>query len=69
MEQDEKPPAEETESKKEERAVDLNVLYPDTGCDLNRLFPDEGTKKLLQDVKRNKRDLERFIRSLESEED
>jgi hypothetical protein len=69
MEPDEKPAAEETESKNEERPVDLNLLYPGADCDLNRLFPDQGTKKLLQDLKRNKRDLERFIRTLETEED
>jgi hypothetical protein len=56
-----------TETK--EREVDLNALFPGKEYDLNRLFPDEGTKKLLHDLKRNKRDIERFIRNLEIEED
>jgi hypothetical protein len=56
-------------SEVKEREVDLNALFPGTGYDLNRLFPDEGTKKLLHDLKRNKRDIERFIRNLEEEED
>jgi hypothetical protein len=51
------------------REVDLNVLFPGKGYDLNRLFPDEGTKKLLYDMKRNKRDIERFIKNLRMEEE
>jgi hypothetical protein len=54
------------EEKKEE--VDLNALFPGKGYDLNRLFPDEGTKKLLFDLKRNKREIERFIKNLDLEE-
>jgi hypothetical protein len=61
------PEATTTETK--EREVDLNALFPGKGYDLNRLFPDEGTKKLLHDLKRNKRDIERFIRNLEEEGD
>ncbi len=49
--------------------VDLNVLFPGKGYDLNRLFPDQGTKKLLHDLKRNKRDIERFVKNLELEEE
>ena len=60
---EESPPREET--KKE---VDLNTLFPGRHYDLNRLFPDRGTKKLLQDLKRNRREIERFIRSLDIEE-
>jgi len=52
-----------------ERAVDLNALFPGREYDLNRLFPDEGTKKLLHDLKRNKRDIERFIKNMEEEGD
>jgi hypothetical protein len=73
---EEKDPAMETTSAEgaeptevKEREVDLNALYPGKEYDLNRLFPDEGTKKLLHDLKRNKRDIERFIRNLEEEED
>jgi len=51
------------------REVDLNVLFPGKGYDLNRLFPDEGTKKLLYDLKRNKRDIERFLKNLRTEEE
>jgi len=54
------------EEKKEE--VDLNALFPGKGYDLNRLFPDEGTKKLLFELKRNKREIERFIKNLDLEE-
>jgi len=51
------------------REIDLNVLYPEKGYDLNRLFPDEGTKKLLYELRRNKRDIDRFIKSLHVEEE
>ena len=51
------------------REVDLNSLFPGKGFDLNRLFPDEGTRKLLADLKRNRRDIERFIKSFCSEEE
>ena len=50
------------------REIDLNTLFPSKG-DLNRLFPDEGTKKLLYELRRNKRDIERFIKSLHVEEE
>jgi hypothetical protein len=47
------------------REVDLNVLFPGKKYDLNRLFPDEGTKKLLYELRRNKRDIERFIKNFD----
>jgi len=56
----------EEEKKKE---VDLNTLYPGKDYDLNHLFPDEGTRKLLYELKRNKREIERFIKSLNAEEE
>ena len=56
----------EEEKKKE---VDLNTLFPGKGYDLNHLFPDEGTRKLLHELKRNKREIERFIKSLDVEEE
>jgi len=59
-------PIQEEEKRRE---VDLNVLFPGKGYDLNRLFPDEETKKLLYELKRNKRDIDRFIKSLDMEED
>ena len=51
------------------REVDLNTLFPGKSYDLNRLFPDEGTKRLLHELKRNKRDIDRFIKSLNLEEE
>jgi hypothetical protein len=51
------------------KEVDLNNLFPGKGYDLNRLFPDEESKRLLRDVKRNKRDIERFLQNLEMEEE
>ena len=69
MEEKDRPPEEGVTAEAKERAVDLNALFPGKDYDLNRLFPDEGTKKLLHDLKRNKRDIERFIRNLEIEED
>ena len=54
---------------KKGREVDLNHLFPGKGYDLNRLFPEEGTRKLLHDLRRNRRDIERFIKSLDIEEE
>ena len=51
------------------REVDLNALFPGKGYDLNRLFPDEGIKKLLWELRRNKREIERFIKNLQAEEE
>jgi hypothetical protein len=65
--EDQSPAIHPTEEKK--REVDLNTLFPGKGYDLNRLFPDEGTKKLLYELKRNKRDIERFIKNLHAEEE
>ena len=67
-EQDENfDPTDEKEEKK--REIDLNTLFPEKGYDLNHLFPDEGTKKLLYELRRNKRDIDRFIKSLHVEEE
>jgi len=63
--EDQSPQTHPEEGKK--RAVDLNALYPGKEYDLNRLFPDEGTKKLLYELRRNKRDIERFIKNLDVE--
>lgn len=51
------------------RELDLNALFPGKNYDLNRLFPDEGTKRLLYELKRNKREIERFIKGLQLEEE
>ncbi len=72
-EKDEKPavdasevaPAEEEKTKE----IDLNSLFPGKNCDLNRLFPDEATRRLLSQVKKNKRDIQRFIKNLDVEEE
>jgi len=60
------PIGQEEEKKRE---IDLNILFPEKGYDLNRLFPDEGTKKLLYELRRNKRDIDRFIKSFHVEEE
>ena len=67
-EKDEQPQRIDPEEEKK-REIDLNVLFPEKGYDLNRLFPDEETKKLLYELRRNKRDIDRFIRSLHVEEE
>ncbi len=67
-EKDEQPQKIEQEEEKR-REIDLNILFPKKGYDLNRLFPDEGTKKLLYELRRNKRDIDRFIKSLLAEEE
>jgi hypothetical protein len=51
------------------REVDLNTLFPGKDYDLNRLFPDEETRRLLHELKRNKREIDRFIKSLNLEEE
>lgn len=61
------PEAKPGEEKK--RGLDLNALFPGKEYDLNRLFPDEGTKKLLHELKRNKREIDRFIKSFNLEEE
>lgn len=55
--------------KEKRREIDLNLLFPGKEYDLNRLFPDEGTRKLLYELRRNKRDVERFIKTLMMEEE
>jgi len=57
------------QEEEKKREIDLNTLFPEKGYDLNRLFPDEGTKKLIYELRRNKRDIERFIKSLHVEEE
>lgn len=51
------------------REIDLNALYPGQEMDLNRLFPDEETRRLLYDLQRSKREIERFIKHLGTEEE
>jgi len=68
---DEKDEASQKTDREEvkKRDIDLNLLFPEKGYDLNHLFPDEGTKKLLWELRRNKRDIDRFIKSLNVEEE
>jgi hypothetical protein len=67
-EKDEQPQRIDPEAERK-REIDLNVLFPEKGYDLNRLFPDGETKKLLYELRRNKRDIDRFIKSLQVEEE
>ncbi len=69
MEEKEKPFQPIDREEEEKREIDLNALYFPKKYDLNRLFPDEGTKKLLYELKRNRRDIDRFIKSLQVEEE
>ncbi len=67
MEEKEDPSPQTHSEEGKKREVDLNALFPGKEYDLNRLFPDEGTKKLLYELRRNKRDIERFIKNLDVE--
>ncbi len=69
MEEKENPSQENIPKAEKAREVDLNTLFPGKEYDLNRLFPDEETKKLLRDLKRNKRDIDRFLKNLQTEEE
>jgi len=69
MEEKEEQPQKIDLGEENKREIDLNALFPEKGYDLNRLFPDEGTKKLLYELRRNKRDIDRFVRSLHVEEE
>ena len=69
MEEKEEQALEITQEEEKKAGVDLNALFPGKGYDLNRLFPDEGTRKLLHELRRNKRDIERFIKNLHLEEE
>ncbi len=69
MEEKDEPSQKIDREEEKRREIDLNTLFPPKGYDLNRLFPDEGTKKLLYELRRNKRDIERFIKSLHVEEE
>jgi len=69
MEEKDEQPQKIEQKEEKKREIDLNALFPEKGYDLNRLFPDEGTKKLLYELRRNKRDIGRFIKSLHVEEE
>lgn len=69
MEEKDEPSQKIEQEEEKKREIDLNTLFPPKGYDLNRLFPDKGTKKLLYELRRNKRDIERLIKSLHLEEE
>jgi hypothetical protein len=69
MEERENPTESPLSEAEKTRETDLNLLFPGRDVDLNRLFPDDGTKKLLQDLRRNRREIDRFIKSLHMEEE
>jgi len=69
MEEKDEQPQRIDPGEEKKREIDLNVLFPGKGFDLNRLFPDGETKKLLHELRRNKRDIDRFIKSLHVEEE
>jgi hypothetical protein len=69
MEEKENPLQGISPEEEKERQLDLNALFPGKDYDLNRLFPDEETKKLLYELRKNKRDIERFIKNLSVEEE
>ena len=52
----------------EERPIDLNTLFSGERRDLNRLFPDSRFRRFLRDVRRNQRDVERFLKRLETDD-
>lgn len=69
--EEERVPESSDQSAEEEkrREIDLNALYPGRETDLNRLFPDPETRRLLYDLQRTKREIERFIKHLSTEEE
>lgn len=69
MEEKDEAPQKIYPEEERRREIDLNTLFQSKGYDLNRLFPDEETRKLLYELRRNKRDIERFIKSLHVEEE
>ncbi len=69
MEEKDEPSQSIDQEEEKKREIDLNALFPEKGYDLNRLFPDEGTKRLIYELRRNKRDIDRFIKSLHVEEE
>ena len=69
MEEKDEPSQGIDQEEEKKREIDLNALFPEKGYDLNRLFPDEETKRLIYELRRNKRDIDRFIKSLHVEEE
>jgi hypothetical protein len=69
MEEKEDQSQEISPEEEKKRELDLNVLFPGKDYDLNRLFPDEETKKLLYELRKNRREIERFIKNLSVEEE
>jgi hypothetical protein len=53
----------------EEASLDLNSMFSKNGRDLNRLFPDAHSRRLLRDLRRTQRGVDRFLKRLEREAD
>jgi len=68
MEEKDEEPLDKVSEEDKTKEIDLNGLFPGKSYDLNRLFPDEETRRLLYEVKRNKKDIERLIKNLDREE-
>jgi hypothetical protein len=47
-----------------EEPIMLSNLFPDAQQDPDALFPDAGMKKLLQDLVRNRKQNERFVKKI-----
>ncbi|MFP3869954.1 MAG: hypothetical protein ACLFVT_03620 [Syntrophobacteria bacterium] len=67
MEEEQAENTELPETTMDKEAVDLNQLFPEAGLDLNAMFPDGETKKLLRQVKKNRRSNERFLEGFKKE--
>lgn len=55
------------ENMADEMPIDLNMLFSEDRRDLNLLFPDPRFRRFLRDVKRNQRDVKRFLKRLEGD--
>ncbi len=53
----------------DEGDIDLNQIFRGNGRDLNRLFPDFSLKRLLKEIEHHKREVRRFLKSLEIEDE
>lgn len=55
------------ENMADEMPIDLNMLFSEDRRDLNLLFPDPRFRRFLRDVRRNQRDVKRFLKRLEGD--
>ena len=61
MEQAQREEREPEEEKVQAEGVDLNRVFGAPHVDLNFMFPDEETRRLLQEIDRNRRSNLRFL--------